>query len=81
MNQEVPYAAELGERVLASLYQENSGNPYKRQGYIADLAMEARFQAAEKPFELCDFSNKYGLCKLDKGHAGSHTVVDLGKDD
>lgn len=75
------YAVELGERVIAAMYDENSGLLYKRMGRISDRALEARFLAAEKPFEICDFKNQYGLCKLDKGHKGSHTVINLGSDE
>lgn len=75
------YSVELGNRVIAAMYEENNGIKYKRQHAVADRAMEALFSAAEKPVVLCEFSNKHGLCKLDKGHTGSHTVIDLGNDD
>lgn len=71
---------EIGERVIAAIYEENSGVKYKRQHVVAERAIEARFAAAEKPVNLCDFHNQFGYCKLDKGHLGSHTVIWLGED-
>ena len=81
MSQQNNYAVELGERVIAAMYEENAGLLYKRMGRISDRALEAKFLAAEKPFEVCDFRNSYGWCKLDKGHEGKHTVINLGSDD
>lgn len=72
---------ELGERVIAALFEENTGTPYKRQQRIAERALDARIAAIGKPFTICQFSNKYGLCKLEAGHLGSHTVINLGNDD
>lgn len=72
---------ELGERVVSAMYQENVGHFSKRQHYIAELAFDAKMQATQKPFELCDFKNKYGWCKLDALHEGSHTVVFMGPED
>lgn len=72
---------ELGEREISALVRENTGNVYKRIGYISDLAVEAHIEASLKPVNRCDFQNKYGFCKLDKGHEGSHTTIFLGADD
>lgn len=71
----------LNEREISALVRENTGTPYKRMGYISDLAIEAHIEASLKTVVTCDFRNDYGWCKLDKGHAGSHTVIYLGKDD
>ena len=73
-------AEELGERVLAALVDENSGNKYHRVNVIRDKGIEAIFQAAEIPIQICGFRNKYGWCKLADGHKGSHTVIWLGDD-
>lgn len=75
------YAVELGERVIAGLYEENTGLKYKRQHVVSGRAIDARFEASLKDVVICDFRNDYGWCKLDKGHEGSHTVIFLGKDD
>lgn len=72
---------ELGEREIAAFHEENTGTPYKRQQRIAERALDAKLAALEKPFIICDFKNKYGLCKLEKGHDGTHTVINLGNDD
>lgn len=72
---------ELDERVISAMVQENTGNPYKRQHYISGIAFDAKAEAAMKPFDRCQFSNKYGLCKLEIGHPGSHTVISLGSDE
>lgn len=72
---------ELGERVLAALYEENHGLKSNRVHIIAERALDARIAANQKSFELCDFKNKYGWCKLEKYHQGSHTVIFLGEDD
>lgn len=74
------YAVELGERVIASMYEENFGNKFIRQHRIAERALEAKMAASEKPIELCTFKNDYGWCKKDAGHSGSHTVIWLGAD-
>ncbi len=71
---------ELGERVIAALWEENSGVVYKRQHVVSERAIDARFLAAEKKVDLCPFVNRYGYCKLDAGHQGSHTVLFLGDD-
>lgn len=71
----------LNEREVSALHRENTGLKSKRAGYISDLAIEARIEASLKPVINCDFRNKYGWCKLDKGHEGSHTVINLGDDD
>lgn len=34
-------AVELGERVLSALYEENSGNPYRRMNAIRGRALDA----------------------------------------
>lgn len=75
------YNADLGERVISALYRENTGPAYKRIGVIQDRVIEAQIEAALKPTETCDFHNKWGWCKLDKGHPGQHTVIYLGPDD
>lgn len=72
---------EVGERAIAGLYEENTGIVYKRQHVIAGRAMDAKATAAEKFEPVCDFKNQWGWCKLDKGHQGSHTVINLGEDD
>jgi hypothetical protein len=72
---------EFGERVCAAIYEENSGNVYRRQHIVQERAMDAKFIAAEKKVDVCVFVNKYGWCKLDAGHQGSHTVINLGEDD
>lgn len=71
----------FSEREIAALVEENVGSPYNRKHRIAERAFEARMKATEKIEPLCPFRNKYGLCKLAEGHAGSHTVIYLGDDD
>jgi hypothetical protein len=75
------YAVELGDRVIAAMYEENHGMSHIRRHVVAERALDAIYAAAAKPLILCDFSNKYGLCKFEKGHEGSHTVINLGNDD
>lgn len=69
---------EFGERVCAAIYEENSGNVYRRQHIIQERIIDARFIAAEKKVDLCQFKNQYGWCKLEIGHKGSHTVINMG---
>lgn len=75
------FAVELGERVIAAMYEENNGNKYTRQHKIAERAFDARVAASTKPFEVCSFRNDYGWCKLESGHSGKHTVIFLGNDE
>lgn len=72
---------EIGERVIAALYEENNGVKYKRQHIVEERALDAKFIAAVKVEPLCQFKNKYGWCKLPENHKGSHTVINLGWDD
>lgn len=77
---EVMELDELGERVIACMYDENRGNLYHRRNVIADRAFEAKFRAAEEETPVCRFSNKWGFCTLSEDHKGAHTVVFLGDD-
>lgn len=72
---------ELSEREISALYRENVGPAYKRKGVIIDRAIEAHIEASLKPVQRCDFRNVYGYCKLDVGHDGTHTVINLGWDE
>lgn len=71
----------LNEREVSALHRENVGTPYQRIGVIKDRVFEAKMEAALKPVIRCDFRNKYGFCKLDKDHEGTHTVINLGWDE
>lgn len=81
MNKNKNAIEEFGERVVAAIYEENTGVVYKRQHRISERAMDARFLAAEKKETMCSFKNKYGWCKLPEGHEDSHTVINLGWDE
>lgn len=71
---------QLSEREISALFRENVGAPYRRAAYISDLAIDAQIEAALAPIEICGFVNKFGHCKLAKGHVGTHTVIYLGND-
>lgn len=72
--------AELTEREISDIHRENTGPSYRRIAAIKDRVLEAHIEAALIPAPVCDFVNKYGHCKLDKGHSGTHTVIWLGGD-
>lgn len=78
MNKAEPF--EFTEREIIALAQENNGNRYKRQHLISELAFDAMLTASQKVLPLCSFKNKHGWCKLEEGHGGSHTVINLGDD-
>lgn len=75
------YNVELGERVIAAMFQENTGPSYNRIAHIKDRAIDAQISAALVEVPVCDFRNKYGWCIKDKGHSGTHTVINLGNDE
>lgn len=75
------WVTELGERVIAAMYEENSGLSYKKRHIIEERFFDAKIAAAMKEVPMCSFKNKYGWCKLDEGHEGQHTVIFLGPED
>lgn len=71
----------LNEREISALHRENVGTGYNREAVIKDRIIEAHMEAALKETERCPFNNRYGFCKLDNYHEGTHTVINLGNDD
>lgn len=71
---------ELTEREISGIHQENFGPPFKRIASIVDRVLDAHIQAALKPIAICGFMNKFGICKIEEGHLGTHTVIFLGDD-